>query len=170
MESICAIVDVQGFVVEKEFIPRELAYSDLTGPVKSYDIGTDINFRDLSVNDKITNRYIMDYTTGLTIRAPDGCIPKDKFKIFLAMMYGKYSTVAKVNFGIKNPQLGQLLDSIGIPWTEIKSPCVHTLGKYYKKETDCTRHILNEGGKCSVGKVELLQKWIIDSEYLKDLV
>jgi hypothetical protein len=170
MESICAIVDVQGFVVENEFIPRELAYCELDGPVKSHDIGTNINFRNMSVKDKITNRYIMNYTTGLTIRAPDDCIPKDKLKIFLAMMYGKYSTIGKVHFGIKNPQLGELLDSIGVPWIEIKSPCTHNLAKYYKKETNCKRHVLNEDGKCSVAKVDLLKNWLIDSKYLEELI
>ena len=162
MDSICAVIDAQGFYVNNEFFPRELAYARMDmSPIDSYESIPIVKFQDLSVNDKKLNKFIMKYT-GLPYDCQSSHIPSDKMKHLIAILYNKCYTEDKPIFGIRNHQFGRYLATIGLPYLEIDCPSVYTLMKLYEGKT-CDRHILKEDGMCAVHKVDVLRNWIIDN-------
>jgi hypothetical protein len=64
MDNICAIIDAQGFVRNKKFIPREIAIASNNMMSMCFEIDCEIKIDDLSV-DKITNNYIKHNIHGL---------------------------------------------------------------------------------------------------------
>ena len=170
MDSVCAIVDAQGFVKDGEFIPRELAISDYSiDGLRCWDVETCLSFNELSDKDRKTNRYLRAYS-GLTIEPFEvNFVPRDKLSIFLVQLYEKHRSEARPNFGIKNFQFGELLDKLNIPYKEIEGPSVNKLKNYYKNITQCHRHIYNTDGVCAAAKVEILKTYLKDTVLFEEL-
>ena len=157
MESICAVIDAQGFYINNEFMPRELAVAAMDGTeIQTWESCIPFRFEDLSESDQKLNDFVMKYTG---LRWECRGFPIDKIKLLIAMTYHKLSSEEKPNFGVKNHQFAAYLASIGIPYIEIKCPSTYTLTKLYGGEP-CIRHLIP--GMCSVMKVDILRKWLFD--------
>ena len=165
MDSICAIIDAQGFYCKNEFFPRELAIAPVHGETQSWESNPPMKYLELSPQDQKVNDFIMKYT-GLPYDCFTEHFPIDKMKFLIAMIYNKYFTEDKPNFGIKNYQFGGYLATMGLPYVEIKCPSIYTLGKIYGYQT-CERHILKDDGMCAIAKVNILKNWVLDHKKYK---
>ena len=171
MNSICAIIDAQGFVVDDEFHVRELAIAPIKPEViQSWDVDMPFEYHELSVDDCITAMHISRFHTGLPFKPLSLSIPSEKLDVFLYILYEKCKKDDMLFFGIKNNQFGVYLDKIGIPYVKIKSPCIHKLKSLYSLENQCKRHFFKENGVCAEQKVDLLRQWFIDSKLFSLLI
>jgi hypothetical protein len=172
MESICALIDAQGYFIDGKFHISELAISP-TGHscVQTWSVCLPKDFEEMSKKDKITNEYIRRNITGLPYK-PDNeeHISHTKIKAFIYMLWSKYRSGSERNkFGIKNPNLAKLLTELEIPYIEIEMPSIKDLQKYYTFHYECDRHTDCSQPRCAVQKVALMKIWLSDKQVFDNM-
>jgi hypothetical protein len=140
MNSICAIIDAQGFVKDRVFYPREL--SVLSHELRmSLIVDSSLNYTGMNSKDRKTNKYISNNLLGLSMKS---CPSKNAQNLsydsseqirnlYLIVLQGD-----KEHLGIKNQQLAQVLDMIDIPYIDLNQyncPSVKEFSKRYKRKT-----------------------------------
>ncbi len=97
-DKICMIIDVQGFIINREFIPRELGYATTNGKysgVYYFDIG--IQYDNLQEHDKIKSIRDGKKTHGLSFNPKEAESPHkvDAFGDIVISLYEKYKEPGK---------------------------------------------------------------------------
>ena len=85
MNNIIAIIDLDGFTVNKQFLCRELGIIQVgqeTGTSYRFDIG--IRWADLSSKDRKACMYVSRYVHKLPLVARRGSLPLDNFSVHLS--------------------------------------------------------------------------------------
>ncbi len=174
MESICAIMDAQGFVQDGLFYPREI--SIISPAVKmSLIVDSGLNYSEMNVKDRVTNRYISNNLLGMAMRSST---PNSSHNLShdaleqIGIMYNMVKKEDEKYIGIRNDHLAQVLDMIGIPFIDLKGlncPSYKALSKRYKKHL-CNFHYRQVPDRsklrCAEKKCQLLWQWRTDFLYL----
>lgn len=119
LRSIVAIIDCQGFISNKKFIPRECAIIT-DGYATKFDVKNDLSKELMSSKDLTTNIYNQKFIHGMEFNpSNDKYIRIEDFEIFLKDIYGLLKKNNDSSFGVKNSQLKKILDDIGIPTIDL---------------------------------------------------
>ena len=172
MENLCAIIDAQGFFFDGEFVIRELAIGRLSDNyVRSWDVETPVKEETMIIKDRITNSFVRQHHNGLDYNPPSNEKPIvfNKIKPFIAFLYRHCRSLGYEKFGIKNHQLGNILDDLRIPYVKLDTPTYPTLMRYYQKTVFCDRHIYKPDGVCAVQKVEHMKNYLIDKNNFENI-
>ena len=180
--KICAIVDMQGYVIGDNFYPRELAIvrNTVFGQKYScYEIYCDLNVDYIKKNKcqllyqqynihgiPITN--VLEYKTLKAHRF-------NELKHWLLFEYSLKESPDFPYFGIKNNHLAKLLDEYGIPYIDLQKiniennplPALHQFDKIYPDITyTCPLHseicdvkFKSDEYRCSLRKCIFISKW-----------
>jgi hypothetical protein len=168
LKSICAIIDIQGFVRNNEFLPREVAIYNGKDLVH-FDIDHQFGDGSFSSRDRVTNGYLKANLLGLSYRPKEYHTVKklDELPELLGNLYFAYTSNEKFKFGINNNQAKKYLETMGIAVVDLSVysvPKVATLEIMLKLggPKNCYRHEYSYGKdwNCAVRKVKLLWKWM----------
>ncbi len=168
MNSICAIMDAQGFVKEGVFYPREL--SIISHELRmSLIVDSGLSYTGMNLKDRKTNKYISNNLLGLSMKnfSPNrghnlSYDSSEQIRnLYLMVLQGD-----KEHLGIKNQQLAQVLDMLDIPYIDLNQyncPSVKELSKSYKTKP-CNFHSRQvpdrDRLRCAEKKCNLLWKWM----------
>ncbi len=174
MESICAIMDAQGFVQDGLFYPREISIISPTLKI-SLIVDSGLNYAEMNVKDRITNKYIINNLLGMSMRSHTKVKSHNLSHDALEQISNVYNMVKNEDekySGIRNDHLAQVLDMIGIPFIDLKGlncPSYKALSNRYKK-TPCKFHYRQVPDRsklrCAEKKCQLLWQWRTDFLYL----
>jgi hypothetical protein len=126
-EQICAVIDIQGFFVDKVFYPRELAIVN-----DKYQLCLEIDSQ-ITEENKMSNYRHFSFQTNYIHGIPvDKVIDEktlriitiDKLKNFICDLYNLIKTDNKFYFGIKNQQLSKLLDEYELPYVNLETESI----------------------------------------------
>ena len=187
-KKICAVIDMQGFFIEKVFYPRELAIVNDKYKL-CFEIDCDIpndlrikNFKHFSFQQhQIHNIPIEKVIPDKTLRV----FKNSQLKHILFDIYCRIRSEDKYLFAIKNQQLAKLLDVYEIPYINLEKvtigneicPTLLNFDKYSKhKKGFCLLHfMLNNSAhginiRCSLRKSEKIWEWLINKIISDQLV
>jgi hypothetical protein len=160
-KTVCLIVDCQGFTVNGKFIPKEIAFTTNKGKPSCFEIDHKMSLDDLNREDRVSNWYITNFINDLPFEPKTKeCVSISDVPALLRVLYNKHYLRQTDVFGIKNPQLGKLLDELKIPWLELQIPKMDTLFKYYYNEIKCNYHIVDFSERCALAKVAYIARWL----------
>jgi hypothetical protein len=120
MDQIFAIVDAQGFSLQRSFAVKELSFwcdDDQSHCV----VDTEIILARLSRTDRRTVQYTTNNIHGLTHDFNDDYTDwrQRDVRTIVEEYYLRYSSDEKPCFGLKNPQLAKMLDEWDIPYVPL---------------------------------------------------
>lgn len=101
-DKICMIIDVQGFIINSEFRPRELAYATMNGKESGvYYFDTGLKQENLEKLDKASVTSATEDMHGLSFYPKEGESPNkaDTFMDILISLYEKYKEPSKYIIG-----------------------------------------------------------------------
>jgi hypothetical protein len=160
-KSICAILDAQGFIKNKEFLPREISVTANNGLSMCYEIDPNIQVSELSAQDQKTNMHISWTITGLSYKPTSNYYYNiTEVGQLLTNIYNLFKKQPGDVFGIKNNQLKKLLIEHNIPCVQLKSPHIERLNELYGPPWQCRYHTLGRKGRCALCKTIYLNKWL----------
>ena len=176
LQTICAIIDTQGFIKDGNFVARELAIS-LEGRSYKFDLLTGLNSFEMTEKDKKTNeivrKYIgMDYER--TIGNENQTMLKSENLLYsLKDLHSVISTKEKPNFGVKQHFLKDLMLHAGITFVNLDDerlncPSLGELLKRFSNVKICHTHGHSRIGtnfgngpfRCSLQKVKIIKYWV----------
>ena len=177
---ICAIIDLQGFFVEKKFFPRIITVND-GNCVKDYEF--DPLLPSLSAKDEKTVNFLQYKFHGYSKSgpAPDtpgnfSFLPRQLVPV-LKTIYTSVASQDKPYFGVANNHLASILKEELIPFVDLtvgsgSAPSHKQLDLKYKCDWICSKHIKSSTAKfiCSKRKVTNLWKWLQESNHINVLV
>ena len=171
LSEVCAVIDAQGFTVNKKFHIRELAVSSAN--YKQCNLcKTGLTYRSMSDKDRRTANYVSNHLLGLSLGYTLFESTYWQYgESMLVSMYGRVKTEHQPYVAIKNHQLIPLLESLQIPYVKLEDygcPQVGLLKVIYDRK-HChfhEREVPDEDKLlCAEAKADSLWRWIID--YLK---
>ena len=145
MDSICLVIDLEGFQLSKDsgaaFLVRELGWCKwdrtLSGNTQ-FDHGW--RWRDLSKKDQKTVSYVIDRIHGLSFKpgAHEHYLPVSKFGELVMELHSKFSTPQRLLVAYKGGiQEKLLLDKLGLPYVNLEDfGCPGLMNSFRKKGHD----------------------------------
>jgi len=121
INQIACVVDVQGFIVDKKFYPRELAIvNDIVNV--SFNVDPEIQLQNTSKYQLGCLNFQTHQLHGLSIRPSDGTfnITNSTFKDFLYVMVKTLTNNEKPIIAIKNHQLRPILQRLNIDYVDVE--------------------------------------------------
>lgn len=118
LENVCLVIDMEGFIVKKAFLCRELGWRSCTGERGSWRYRMPCLLCDLSVKDKRTADYVTNRVSGLPFdaRPTEGASGSDGAPGDVVALYRKYRTKTMGVIGYKGGHVEKdLLERLGIP-------------------------------------------------------
>ena len=174
--KVCAVIDAQGFCVNKKFYMREIALVSHTFK-QSCLCDTNLSYRMMSPKDRKVNSYISNNLLGLSLGVhifEDKPFSTDDGEQKVIMLYEMVKTKRRKYVAIKNQHLLPILEKYNIPYVNLDDydcPKVSLLKLVYDKPT-CHFHEREVPDKdkliCAEQKVDCLWLWINDYIKLKD--
>jgi len=167
LSKIACLLDVQGFIINNIFYPRELAILNNTIS-RSFNIDTELF--SLSNIQKGAANYQTHAIHGLTLRPEEGTfnITTKNFKDILFILVKTLTSRDQPLVGIKNHQLKPILQSLGIDYIDLEKgdvivPSIESLdslnplGKWVcENHTEC-----DQGNrKCALRKCFNIWSWL----------
>jgi hypothetical protein len=156
MKKIFAILDVQGFIKNKEFRPREISILDDVQHVH-YEVNSDLG--KLSNDDMKTNIWNSMYITGLPLYTNNG-ITIEQMKGLITSFAMMNSTKKRPYYGIKNQQLAKFLDQLGVKYVALHVPSMRMMERMYGDDLKCGLHFRIGSFNCAARKTRLIQKYL----------
>ena len=126
MDSVCAILDCQGFQFKDRFVPREIAIvSDKISQCQ--ELNPHMNWRELSEEDQAVVLHSTKFKHGLhycPFNPVEHCFLYDSTEVgkIIEAWYALISTDEKPAFAYKNQQLKKIIEDLGIPSIDLESP------------------------------------------------
>lgn len=184
--TLCAIVDCQGYVKGGKFVPKEFAISfhnDLQlevwctmndGPVPMpwtsktifngnclrFDIDTKLNEFSMSASDRQANRYIQNKLTGLDYGPKtERHITLEQLPLLVKRLYNVCKKRETDVFGVNNNQFEEMLTTWEIPYTKLQVPPIDVLDRKFDGKWACDLHSWPTA-KCALRKVIYIKKWL----------
>jgi len=123
-KSVCAVIDMQGFLVDIRFYPRELVILNDTKNLY-FNIDSELDIKDIKnqklINDLTFQKHLIH---GIPIKSEDKwnilTLKADKIRELLPYMYQKIKTQDKVYFACKNQQVSKILKDLKIPFVDLE--------------------------------------------------
>ncbi len=166
--KVCAVIDAQGFTVDKVFYPREVAVISHFYKQSSL-CNTGLSFKAMSPKERRTNIYIANNLLGLSL---GNVIDTPKItsdgEQMLVIMYNKVKTERKKYVAIKNMHLIPILEKWNIPYINLENHNIYGLSflKMVYEYPAChfhEREVPDEGKLlCAEQKVSILWAYIND--------
>jgi hypothetical protein len=185
-DQICAIIDAQGFFVQKVFYPREISivndkYQICFEIVSEIDIKTKIvcfkhfSFQQHQLHGIPINKVLNDKTKKV--------FPISQLKQIIEEIYYRVRTNELNLFGLKNQQLSTLLSEYGIPFYNFETeevggelcPPLAVFDKF-KSSIYCLLHANPKCNfdekihRCALRKACLIWVWLCRKQVSDDLV
>lgn len=165
LESIFAFIDIQGFIVEGKFIPREVSFtSDEVKFVAQID--ADLSYFNMSSDDRIINYGIENYLN-LPLRPyviNRTVIKLEDLEEKLRNLYYAFCGPKTTSVGVKNIHTARILKKMDLPFVDLDSgldmPSIKTMGTIMKDfKYTCKAHPTARG-HCAGKKGALVWTWI----------
>ena len=171
--QVCAVIDAQGFTVDKVFHPREV--SIISDQFKqSRLLNTGLSYKIMTAKDRRANNYVSNNLLGLSFGNTNNYGLNwfiDDANQVISAMYGSAKTENRQYVAIKNHQMITTLEKCSIPYINLEDfgcPKMDLLKLIYDTKY-CNFHdreVPNEDLLiCAEQKVVCLWKWIND--YIK---
>jgi hypothetical protein len=167
MESICAIMDAQGFIQDDLFYPKEISIISHTVKMTIL-VEPELNYSEMNVKDRVTNMYISNNILGMSMRGNKENKSHNLSPDALEQIGNLYDMVMKEDekyLGIRNDQLALILKIIDIPFIDLKGyncPSYKVLARQYRG-IPCNFHERQVPDRsklrCAEKKCELVWKW-----------
>ena len=174
--KVCAVIDAQGFIVNKKFYMREIAVVSHTFK-QSCLCDTGLSYAMMYPKDRKVNSYISNNLLGLSLgfsKGQDKTFSTDDGEQIVVMLYEKLKTKRQNYVAVKNQHLIPILEKWGVPFVDLEDfdcPKPSLLKLVYDKPT-CHFHEreIPDKGKliCAEQKVDCLWHWLNDYIKSKD--
>ena len=178
LETICGIIDTQGFIKDGNFVARELSIT-MDGRSYKFDLLTGLNSFEMTEKDKKTNHIVRKYV-GLDYERTIGneqlkskMMRSEDLLYHLKDIHSVLSSKEKPNFGVKQRFLKDLLVHAGIPFVNLDDerlncPSLGELMKRFSNVKICHTHGHSRIGtnfgngpfRCSLQKTKIIKYWV----------
>lgn len=143
MDQICAIVDVQGFYLNKKFFAREFAIKSGEENL-CCEFKPNIEWKDIRQEDLHHVKYCCRRIFGLKFYPETLAHGSDCIYDVLKYHYKKLATEDKKYFGIKNHHLRDILIACEIPYCNLEDFEFPSIKKIYDEYCDKYDHLHRE--------------------------
>lgn len=154
--STMIVLDMQGFVINKEFIVKELAASN-GYQIYHFIFKPPIDFKMLSNKDQTSVRYLERFHHG--IQYSGGFVNYEDLDNIICEILSGVDTVY-----VKGHQKYDLLKKISRSRTIIINLEDQNLEKFEKQTPECMAH-RSDSKSCSINNCRKLFKWLIDNKW-----
>lgn len=138
--TLGGVLDIQGFHVNNKFIPRQLAIITRESIVRVFDFKTNINYHELSSEDRRTVKYVqrnvhfLDCDPPAFVNAPH----YSNCRLVIQRLCVEHHITNRRPFAVNNPQAEILLTEAEIPFVSIRNfianlPPTNTIIEYYSQ-------------------------------------
>lgn len=157
------VIDVQGFIIDNHFFPKEVCVSGVDSKITTFLIAPPIEYSELTNKDRITNKWLCNHLHGLCWN--DGNITHEEFSQYLVVYLKKEQDIIVYVKGIEKVRwLRQLLgkkEQIQIvDLDEFNCPNIKTLYKNNTQIKVCNYHRSVYMKTCSRKSVIILRNFI----------
>lgn len=167
MNQICAVMDVQCFIKDGQYIPKELSIRANKLNI-SFIMDTGLDYKDMSLKDKFTNKHISKHILGMSLRSNSEYVwhKSNDGMNQIQLMYNMAKKPDKNYLGIKSNQLANLLNKLMIPYINLEDygcPPIEKLKLIYISK-QCGFHdnyiTYKSTFRCANQKCFLLWEWV----------
>jgi hypothetical protein len=191
LKQVCAVIDMQGYILHKNFYPREIAVSNEMSSIW-LEVECPIK-RSFLKNTKceMGYRFQKEYIHGIPLDSIRGklglkVLKPENIGNVIRKIYNKVKTAEKDHLACKNQQVSEILAQYGIPHINLEYLTVE--GERYPKLQDldntlakgqvwfCPLHtclnkdnVMRKNMRCSLRKSQLIWRWIQNKIFVNDL-
>lgn len=164
MDSICAVLDVQGFMINKRFHPVEVCVvSEFDMTNMRLDAG--IPWKKLSFKNRCEAIWVSNNHHGIPYNAPTMAYTSNEAKNVVRAFYEMASTKTKSLIACKSQLAYQFIKECGLPGINLtcKGATWKNLSSKLKGRVPCQYHVFPAEGKdlkCSMVASLVLWNWI----------
>ena len=166
LRHVCLIIDLDGFMVSKQFMARELGWSTIRGVAKSIHFELPLPYACLSPQNKKTVNYVRDHVHALPFdsRPEEYAVDLELLNHVVQSLYKNHRVDHRSVVAFKGGHVEQdLLKQLGIPFVDLEKydcPKVKDLLVHgFQPIEDCGQH-LHSHTHCPKVESQLFWQWL----------